>query len=641
MGPEYSKIAIGISAATGVVLVSFLLLKKFGYHDKSNTKEHKEGDGEKEDTSFEEQNETCGTTGLDSGEQQGFTDKNIGEVQVTNEDKNNLTSSVGELDGQNQQSFILIDEDDIPENNFEGDLSTSGKATKKSDRSSDESSYDVIENDRLDDHLEDVIGDVVGDDSSRLVLDTKTEDDVNMSSMVIIDDSKLGVHDPSVSSFFASVDDLNTDGVKALEKSENPEIPEVEVDKKSENLEVSLDTIQIEDVSENNSNFFSPGLDDAGAGVTTQFGNPFVDSLVSLESQVHEDILKSLDERSDEAADSIPADLIVQENNINAQIPVVPVVDTAPAEESKSHEEEEEENNTQNNQKTTVENIQKTTVENIQSASDALLACQNSPEKVTHDEILQLVELLSKNNPELQATVLNCLIKVTAFTQNINNLRESGCPEILVQQLRDLTSREDLDEKRLTATCNVLTNLTLDAKIKLQLGDLVPALTRVIQSQGASETVLLHALRPLVNLSFESVHHNLYRDLIPTLYSLLDSGSPTLKVLTVKVLVNLSQSDFVQDLLTAKAPSSLVTLLDPPSSDDLILRCLTMLSKMYEVICTTELNHGEKMTNPGTVFSTLSDKNNMTALRSKVLQLTRHDDEDLRYEASKVNNFLT
>ncbi|KAH9504829.1 hypothetical protein Btru_062059 [Bulinus truncatus] len=53
MGPEYSKIAIGISAATGVVLVSFLLLKKFGYHDKSNTKEHKEGDGEKEDTSFE------------------------------------------------------------------------------------------------------------------------------------------------------------------------------------------------------------------------------------------------------------------------------------------------------------------------------------------------------------------------------------------------------------------------------------------------------------------------------------------------------------------------------------------------------------------------------------------------------------
>ncbi|XP_013068830.2 uncharacterized protein LOC106056567 [Biomphalaria glabrata] len=613
MGPEYGKIAIGISAATGVVLVSFLLLKKFGYNVKSETKEEQVGDGVREEKITQEKVEESAA----SSELQGFIEKD-GELQGIpdkwiHEEKNDLTTSLPEPGGQNQQSFILIGEDDIPENNLEGD--TPGNATKKSDRSSDESSYDVIENDRLDDHIDDE--DVIADNDTKTALDAKAEEDVNSTSMVFVEESPFSYQAKSGSSLFVSADELqaeDNDIDVAPAASDKAHFDKEEI----ENLDNSATQ---DNVSVNNSSSLAATLDETNANQEV----PLVDAIMSQESEtpqkddeytspVEESVKNDDNENLEEQAEDL--------DNSKEEIPLSAVQDVTLKEELDT-----DDSNTLD----------------IQKATEVLFTCQNSPGNVTHDDIVHLVEILNKNNPTLQTTVLDSLVKVTAFTQNIHTLRECGCPEILVQRIKDLSSEPEFDEKQMTSICNVLTNLSLDPKIQQQLGDVVPVLSRVVQLEGVSEPLLLSALRPLVNLSSESVHHQLYGNLVSTLYSLLCSGSHAVKVLSVKVLVNLSiNNDFVQDLLAAKAPASFINVMDPPCSDDLLLRYVTMLTNLYCVICTsTELSLDASTLAPDSVFSMLSNEQNKSAIRAKALNLTRHIDEDLSYEASKLNNYLS
>ncbi|CAL1531359.1 unnamed protein product [Lymnaea stagnalis] len=277
--------------------------------------------------------------------------------------------------------------------------------------------------------------------------------------------------------------------------------------------------------------------------------------------------------------------------------------------------------------------------------------CQSSPMNITKADIFYLVDLLRQRNPELHSAVLDCLIRIAAFTHNIANIRESGCPEVIVQQVQEyclaVTSGDGKAEKTLNSVCQVLTNLSMDPKTQEELGDAIPALIDLIQIRPFGDAIILSALRPLVNLSSEKTYHKMYRNLIPTLYQLLESGTHMAKVQSLKVLVNLSlDEDVVPYLLAAKAPPNLIEFLDRPTANDLILRAVTLIANIHTVIDTLQLTAAslpvdEKAASPETMYMALTGIDRLPTLRSKVFRLTRHEDEDVVYQASKLYNLIS
>lgn len=82
----------------------------------------------------------------------------------------------------------------------------------------------------------------------------------------------------------------------------------------------------------------------------------------------------------------------------------------------------------------------------------------------------------------------------------------------------------------------------------------MPALIDLLLHDNLNDNIRLNALRPLINLSTENTYQDSYKRLIPTLFTMLDSGSHMVKVQSLKVLVNFSvNEELVPFLLAAKA----------------------------------------------------------------------------------------
>lgn len=94
-----------------------------------------------------------------------------------------------------------------------------------------------------------------------------------------------------------------------------------------------------------------------------------------------------------------------------------------------------------------------------------------------------------------------------------------------------------------------------------------------------------------------------------------------------------------------QAPRNLIELLDLPTSADLTLRAVTMLANISSVIHESNVTQAslpieEKAASPETMYMALNSVDRLPNLRSKVFRLTRHSNEDLSAQASKLYKYI-
>ncbi|GFS21067.1 hypothetical protein ElyMa_001586300 [Elysia marginata] len=434
--PDGTKIALGLLASTSALILSYILLKKYGFRANQTKLEETENE-------FHERLEE--TT-------KQYEDKTEKEPTVVLPQEKTPAASTydneGGDDGQNQTSFIVLDD-------LHGAAPPEGdNGVRKSDKSSDESSYDVVEDDRMaemeevdneeqDRADENASAKSPGTEKSagdRLNLESSLE-----TSMVMVEEAEQSNIEKSASSFYTSADE--NFGVTPLEDSSK-------LDKKTEEddmtrsdqamMELSATedetTVMYKSGSVGNDTVTLEGKD-SGNDVA-----PVVEDFVVPDKEASEEA--GLEQHIDNPA--VQAKLeshAITDAVLRANLEVAPV-DAAAAETLFPQQGERE--------------------LNMAEVTEVLSKCQSTPMSVTKEDIGLLVHLMRKNMPELQATVLNSIVRIAAFNQNTRNIRESGCPEEIVYQLRTnseaLITGETEAETLLTSICQVLTNLSMDPK---------------------------------------------------------------------------------------------------------------------------------------------------------------------------------
>ncbi|XP_076448020.1 uncharacterized protein LOC143284839 [Babylonia areolata] len=300
----------------------------------------------------------------------------------------------------------------------------------------------------------------------------------------------------------------------------------------------------------------------------------------------------------------------------------------------------------------------------------AILQAQNGPDKLEIGHIQILVELLKGQDWTLLNTTLQCLLRATAFTINVEVIRTVGGPSELSRLVQKLAAQllggrggskvrgqgegQGLvvggpGVEALFLNCvRVVNNLAMDIKSQPQLEGSLPALTDLLMTEGISETVTLACLQPLTNVATTPTYHGHYTRLLQQLYCFLDTSQSTpLRLQCLKLLVNLSlNADMVPHMLAAKAPSCLLDLLDVNYNADLLLRTVTFLANVMAImeergLTPSTLPPDEKAPSPETLLSALVAHGSREVLRNKVYRLTRHDSEDVCYQASRLYKYVS
>ncbi|XP_035828308.1 uncharacterized protein LOC101864094 [Aplysia californica] len=670
--PESTRIVLGVFAATGVVVITYLLLKKFGPKKKDNSFPETSGDGleatkpketepaqptqaSKESVQEELQSEV---SSLASQEPTG----KASEPDVV-PDQSDVCADP--LTQDCQSSFFAIDGGyNLANSSLTINTENGVGSGRKSDRSSDESSYDVIE----DEAIEEVVSEEERKDAPEIVegasqeevslegtreegklTDQESFQDANETSMVMVENVEK-----SGSSYYTSADESvempsekqNESADKDVSEQEERESPK---DDKKEDLEASVTDNEKTLVPSTSSVSENAELNDAGGPQVTESKGQGEESvgpatLGGEEEKRQESMSSSMEMSSwqDVGADveivkgDEQQEVAAEDVSQNAQ--VLPITDAVlSAEIGAAADNEDEEAATQE--------------PSSEEVTRVLSLCQSSPAQLSQQDVEVLVSILSRPDTGLVPTVLDSLVRVSAFTQHNPKLRASRCPQVVTalttEKCQELVQGKVGSETMLQALCQVVTNFSLDPTTQALMEDSIPALVDVFSLDTTSEALQLSLLRPLINFSSEATYHSYYTGLVPRLFSLLDSGSPAVRVQSLKVLVNLSlDKDLVPNLLAAKAPSCLLELLDLPTSNDIILRVVTLLANMEQSLqdeprAPLALPVEEKVESPLTLHTALRGVTQLPHLRNKVFRLTRHDDEDVVYQASRLYKLIT
>ena len=318
------------------------------------------------------------------------------ESQEKGEALNTFDNECGD-DGQNQTSFIVLD--DAPRvAPPEG-----ASVVKKSDKSSDESSYDVIEDDRMAEMEEDEDEKEEGGNENasakepsieksagdRLELESSLE-----TSMVVVEEAERSQIEKSGSSFYTSADEHF--GAAYLEDNSKKDTEKPEEDKSDQRV-IDLSTTEDETTVMYKST-------SAGNESATLEGK---DSAYDVTPVVEEFIVAGGEESENTAGEKHIDDPVVQarldshavtDAVLRADLEAAPVA-AAPASQGPPPPHAERELN-------------------LTEVTEVLSKCQSMPMTVTKEDIDLLVHLLRKNMPELQATVLNSIVRIAAFNQN-------------------------------------------------------------------------------------------------------------------------------------------------------------------------------------------------------------------------------
>ncbi|KAK7102504.1 dentin sialophosphoprotein-like [Littorina saxatilis] len=292
--------------------------------------------------------------------------------------------------------------------------------------------------------------------------------------------------------------------------------------------------------------------------------------------------------------------------------------------------------------------------------AEAIMQAQTHPDRLEISHLQILVELLKQDDWTLLNTAVECIIRASAFTINVNIVTVCEGPKELARLLEKfatllLSGATPASEGQSEGAPSIkilflniaraVNNLAMDIKSQAQLEPTIPMLTDLLMTEGISESVTLASLQPLTNLSASGskTYQGHYTRLLQQLYCFLDtSQSASLRLQCLKLLVNLSlNADMVPHMLAAKAPSCLLDILDINYDVELLLRTVTFLANVMTImqernLSSSSLPPDEKAPSPETLYSALCALDRRDTLRNKVYRLTRHDSEDVCYQASRL-----
>ncbi|CAH1785020.1 unnamed protein product [Owenia fusiformis] len=262
-----------------------------------------------------------------------------------------------------------------------------------------------------------------------------------------------------------------------------------------------------------------------------------------------------------------------------------------------------------------------------------------------------LVQLMSTKDNRQLSKLLTTISNCATFTNNQNFLREAGCivklEQLLMSHNMAMRSGFSTSSAVVSDITNTITNLAVNEENQKLLEDCIPILIDITLWEKCDASTQLHCLQALTNLSVTSRHHKYYTRIIERLYACLDMESHTLKLQSLKVLVNLScNPHMVPHLLAAKAPGKLLQLLVPDNDEAILLRWTTFLSHIIQTaneqgITEATLPTDFKAASPETMHTALYGISNSTQLKSKVFILCRHGNEDISSHSSKLYGILT
>ncbi|XP_063429312.1 armadillo repeat-containing X-linked protein 4-like [Mytilus trossulus] len=278
--------------------------------------------------------------------------------------------------------------------------------------------------------------------------------------------------------------------------------------------------------------------------------------------------------------------------------------------------------------------------------TDALLVSQTSPGILSGYNAEVLSCLLTHPDPKLQETVLNGINRCSTFTRNQNLFREHGCLSRLSNLLYQQKMSRSANPKLVTSVANAITNLSSNEENHKKLEDCVSTLVDLTLEDETGESVCLSSLKALTNLSVTSQHHGHYTRVVQRLYDLVDTGAASIKLQAAKVLVNLScNPELVPHMLAAKAPVCLIELLKQGTEEELMLRWTTLLANILtkakeQKVTSASLPADDKAPSPETMYTALYGVSS-GQLKSKVYLLSRHKNENISHQASKIYQVIT
>ena len=94
-----------------------------------------------------------------------------------------------------------------------------------------------------------------------------------------------------------------------------------------------------------------------------------------------------------------------------------------------------------------------------------------------------------------------------------------------------------------------------------------------------------------------------------------------------------------------QAPSSLLELLNIDKEEDILLRWMTVLANILQTtkekqITSASLPTDFKAPSPETMYSALYGLNHPIQLRSKAFVLSKHSNDEIRQQATRIHSFL-
>uniref|UniRef100_A0A8D8URC8 Armadillo repeat-containing protein 10 n=1 Tax=Cacopsylla melanoneura TaxID=428564 RepID=A0A8D8URC8_9HEMI len=259
-------------------------------------------------------------------------------------------------------------------------------------------------------------------------------------------------------------------------------------------------------------------------------------------------------------------------------------------------------------------------------------------------EAKMLVSFLATKNEKLLERVITTIGNSATMTGNQDMLRECGALGALSKLI--IHPRESVQ----VAAIKTLGNLTLNENNVKELRTALPLLLSNVNHSRPNipELVLLTTLICLCNIAVHNDWHEEFCSYLHSLFAHLETGSPQCKLQVLKLLVNLScDEDMVPSLLAARAPKRFISLIDPATNEDLLIRVLTLLQNLIRVKIkrcidpTVDLPLEEKAASPDTMYAAIWGVTAIERLKTKLgIIRAEHSNEDVKYLAKKIAHDL-
>lgn len=257
---------------------------------------------------------------------------------------------------------------------------------------------------------------------------------------------------------------------------------------------------------------------------------------------------------------------------------------------------------------------------------------------MTFHEAKSLVALLHSNDELLLERTLTTIANCGTFASNQDILREAGCLFRLTKLLTYPKHTVQL------SAIKALGNLALNEDNQKELKDAIPILLSFVNKEQPLEKLVLCALVTLTNIAVLTEWHDEFYPVLHSLYHLVDTASPQIKLQSLKLLINLScNEDMVPSLLAAQAPRRLIYLLDPNTNEDILLRVVTLLANLAKTSRdlnldpTVDLPAEDKAASPDTMYAAIFGVNIQEKIRSKSFVLmNQHSNENIRTQARRL-----